>query len=302
MRPIRLPLLPAAALSLALLAATPARADRIIFEDDTGRVVNATLLIDGTPYSADWYLPAGTPVGLAQIQHGFTRRCANLRDTTLEMMRRGLMGLCLNASMANGNPALANALAQALVAGLSAPDGRPVPERVVVGGHSAGGMFASRLGATLQGLAPERLAGAVLFDPVASDGSYGPNLAAISDSGQRPVLAVSANGSACNAFNNGEPALAQVSALAQAAGRDGFVGLRLTDNSTHVDAEGGNTTRLAWVTCLQGPPRAPNVAALRALAPQWAADAALGQRTPEVYPGGAVVDDLLARGAARPIP
>lgn len=302
MRAHRPPFLPTAVLGLALLAGAPAHADRIVFQDDTGRVVNATLLIDGTPYSADWYLPPGVPVGLAQIQHGFTRRCANLRDTTLEMMRRGLMGLCLNASMANGNPALATALAQALLTGLTAPDGRPVPERIVVGGHSAGGMFASRLGATLQGLAPERLAGAVLFDPVASDGSYGPNLAAISDSGHRPVLAVTANGSACNALNNGEPALAEVSAQAQAAGRDGFVGLRLTDNSTHVDAEGANTTRLAWVTCLQGPPRAPNVAALRALAPQWAADAALGLRSAEVYPGGSVVDDLLARGAARPIP
>ncbi len=281
-------------------AAAAIAVDRIVFEDDTGRIVTSTLQVGARTYPVEWHLPSVDAVGLAQSQHGFSRQCRNLRDTHKAMMRKGMMVLCLDADMSGGNPKLANALANTLVAGVTAPGGQEVPGPIVVGGHSAGGMFASYLGAKLRELAPLRLAGAVLFDPVsADDAAYQANLSAISAQGRRPVLAVTANGSGCNAANNGEPALRQVSSDAIAAGRDGFVGVRLIDRSTHVDAEGNNTNSFGWLFCGQGEPRAFNTDHLRALTSQWAADAAQRSRTPAVYPGGEVLEGIIDAGDAR---
>ena len=262
-------------------------------------VVSATLNIGGTNYAVDWFLPGGPAAALVTVQHGFSRQCTNVRGTGLRLADRGLMGLCVNASMAGGNPALAEALAVTLLSGITAPGGRVLPDRIVVGGHSAGGHFASRLGWKLDTLAPNRLAGAVLFDPVAADASFGSNLSAVSASGTRAVLAVTANPGGCNANNNAYPALRQVRQDAQAAGRDGFVGLQLTDRSTHVDVEGRDTNTLGVVACGQGRPRSANTDALRTLAGQWALDAANGTHEPAYYPGGSYVEGLIGADDAR---
>ena len=262
-----------------------------------GRIVEDTLVIDGRAYGARWYLPDAEPAALALIEHGFTRRCANLHGTTEALMAAGLMALCLDASMAGGNPALADALAGALLAGLVAPDGRPVPPRVVVGGHSAGAAFAVRLGWALTQAAPERVAGALLFDPVAADG-FEPQLRALAAAGERPLRVVSANAAPCNAQHNAYPALRAVRADALAAGGDAFVGLQLVQRSTHVDAEGGDTDALAIAACGQGRPQASNVRTLRELAAAWALDLAIGLRQPAYYPGGRRVETLRALGVA----
>lgn len=263
-----------------------------------GEVVSARLNIGGSDYDVDWFLPNGEAAALVTVQHGFGRRCSNVRGTGQSIMARGLMALCVNASMAGGNPALAEALAATLVSGISAPGGRALPEKFIVGGHSAGGLFAARLGWKLAAMAPERLFGAVLFDPVAASG-FTDNLMVVSAVGQRPVLAITANPGGCNARNNAYPALRQVQRDAVAAGRDGFVGLQLTDHSTHVDVEGGDTDLLAIVACGQGRPQAANVDILRTLAAQWASDIAAGVRDADDYPGGRVVDGLIEAGTAR---
>lgn len=265
---------------------------------EAGSIVKAPLTLGNKTYTAFWHLPAGEPLGFIQVQHGFSRNCNHQRDTIARFMNQGLMAMCLNADMSGGNPALADKLAAALVAGLTAPDGRPVPEKIVVAGHSAGGHFASRLGWTLASLAPQRLVGAVLFDPVAADSSFTTHLRGVSAAGQRPVLAVSANAGACNAQNNAYPALRLVQADALAAGGDGFVGLQLTDRSTHVDSEGNNTDLLGWTACFQGKPRPVNTGTLRDLTSTWARDQVTGLRTPAAYPGGSGVETLIAAGDA----
>lgn len=263
-----------------------------------GSIVKAKLKVGARSYNAVWYLPAGPASGFISVQHGFSRECANQRDTTRRFMELGLMALCLNADMSGGNPALAEALARTLLAGVVAPDGRPVPERLIVAGHSAGGAFASRLGWALAAGAPSRLKGAVLFDPVAAD-DFTSNLQAISTGGSRPVLAVSANASACNASNNAYPALRQVQADALAAGASGFVGAQLTQRSTHVDSEGNNTNLLGYIACGQGKPVAANTERLRELTSRWAADMAAGTFTAAYYPGGDYLEPLLAGQLAR---
>lgn len=260
-----------------------------------------TLEIGGTEYTVEWHRPTAAPSALAVIEHGFTRRCSRLRGTLEAVAGAGLLVLCIDAPMAGGNPALADALAARLAGpGLIGPDGQPVPERIIVGGHSAGGAFAVRLGWQLALQAPDRLAGALLFDAVAVSG-FEAQVRALAGQGQRPVLAISANGGPCNARNNTYPGLRAVAADDRSAGGDGFVGVELARRSTHVDAEGGDSDTLGWLACGQGRPRATNVGWLRALAATWAGDMARGTRDPAWYPGGEVLEGLVGRGSAIPI-
>jgi hypothetical protein len=134
---------------------------------------------------------------------------------------------------------------------------------------------------------------------VAAGGSFTTNLMAISATGSRPVLVISANPSGCNANNNAYPALRQLRQDAIGAGRDGFVGLQLTDRSTHVDVEGRDTNALGFVACGQGRPQPSNTEALRTLAKQWALDQASGLRNESFYPGGSYVKGLIDAGDAR---
>lgn len=263
----------------------------------SGRQVVAILSVGGTDHDVVWGLPAGPAIGLAVVQHGFTRQCRHLAGVFEALVAQGIVTLCVDASMAGGHPALADALADLLVAGLAHPDGAAVPERVVVGGHSAGAVFAARLGANLARRAPQRLAGALLFDPVAA-GSFTADLRALAAQGTRPVRTVSASAGACNARHSAYPALRAVQSDAAAAGHESFVGLELTDRSTHADAEGEHSDLLAWVACRQGLPQPANVQILRTLAAGWAADLLRGTRTSAIHPGGAGVEALRAQGRA----
>lgn len=261
---------------LAGCAAPPALRD----EAAIAPPVFTQLELGGVALDAEWHLPRAEPAAWLLLQHGFARRCANLRGTAARLAAEaGVATLCVNAEMAGGAPALAAALARWLASpDARAPDGRAAPARLIVGGHSAGGLFAARVGAELARSQPQRLAGALLLDPVGG-AALADALAAVSAQGRRPVLAVLAPASPCNAQQLGAAALRGVRAAALSAGRDGFVGVELA-GGTHVDAEGGDTEALAVRACREGWPKPGNVAALRALAVHWAAAMAAvpGQR------------------------
>lgn len=279
--------------ALLLGSGAVSQADTVVFQDSTGKVVNTTLNVGGSNYSVDWYLPSGTASALLVAEHGFSRGCGNLRDTSKRIMANGLMVFCMNANMTGGAPALAETLGDTLVNGnVVTPDGRGIPTKIIVGGHSAGGHFATRLGWKLQQIAPNRLLGAILFDPVAA-GGFTNNLVAISNGGARPVYAITSNSSLCNQFNNAYGALRQIRNAALANGHDGFVGLQLTSWSTHVDSEGNNTDIIGYGACLQSPPKSYNTGYLRDLSSQWAFDLANGVKMPTAYPGGSYVNSLL---------
>jgi len=255
------------------------------------------LEIGGQALDAEWHLPAGEAAGLVLVQHGFARSCANLRTTAQRIAAQGAMTLCVNTERARGDPALADALAAAMLHGLAAPDGRAVPPRVVVAGHSAGAVFAARVGRALAWADTSRLAGAILFDPVAVRG-FDDNLVAIADGARRPVYAVMAARAGCNAHHNALPALQRIARASRAAGGDGFVGIELTQGSTHVDAEGEDTEPLAVLACGQGPPSPANTEVLRTLAARWALDLLRGTREADAYPGRPYLDGLLASARA----
>ena len=187
----------------------------------------------------------------------------------------------------NARPVLARRLAQALAEGEIAPPGRAMPERVVVSGHSAGAHFAVVLGAELARRAPQRLAGAVLLDPVAGRG-FEEALQALSQTGLRPVLSVAAREHPCNARHNAHPALRRLREATVAAGRDGLAGVVQGEGSTHMDAEGENTDLLAWAACGRQ--------WLRGLGPRRAARRALSRGHRVAAPEG------VAGNAARPPP
>ncbi|HEX5360335.1 MAG TPA: hypothetical protein VFW49_04495 [Fluviicoccus sp.] len=286
-------------LGLMMVLSPLANADTVVYNAADGKVINAQLAIGGTSYSVDWYLPAATPTALMAYQHGFSRGCGNHRNSALNIMRKNIMVLCVNASMSGGNPTLAGQFAELIASrNLSAPEGRQVPVGVIVGGHSAGGHFATELGRRLVELGYPTLKGAILFDPVAASG-FTNNLMAISMSGSRPVLAVTANSNICNSFNNAYGALRQIQQFAVSAGKSGYVGVQLTSSSTHVDSEGDNTDLIGYGACLSLPPKAANTQALRNLSAAWAKDLATGSHDNAVYPGGLYVIDLISAGKAK---
>jgi alpha-beta hydrolase superfamily lysophospholipase len=237
-------MLRALAALLLVLAATASRAGSASYAVSLG----------GDAIEATWHWPEGrAPTGLVLLQHGFMRRCANLRTLAAAMADAGHWVLCLNADMAGGNPLLAAALARAVNGGeLRAPDGGPLPRRVVLAGHSAGAAFAVAVAAALEGLEPGRVQRLLLLDPV---GLRAPVLAPV----PTPLLAVLAPPLPCNAMQQALPAL-QGSPHARIVQLEG---------GTHVDAEGDDSDGLARAACAPGAPRPENVARLRELALRW---------------------------------
>ncbi|WP_244931470.1 hypothetical protein [Nocardioides sp. W7] len=246
--------------------------------------VNTQIVIDGESHSADWYLPQGSASALMVLNHGFSRGCGNLRGTSKAIAEQGVMVLCVNGDMTAGNPELAADLGDLLTQrALTPPSGKTLPQRYIVGGHSAGGHFASELGARIDANGYSNFAGAILFDPVAS-GGFTANLEAISDSATRPVLAVTARPSVTNLFNNSAEAL---------VGLDSdYVGIQLvwakytlgipSGGSCHIDVEGEDTDiiGIAGATCTAN---ATQTARLRDFAATWAKDLATGSHTSAYY-------------------
>lgn len=229
----------------------------------------------GESLDTEWHLPpdGAAPRAWVLVQHGFARRCANLRHTAAHLAAHaGVATLCVNADMAHAAPALAQALAQWWVGPHAvAPDGRAAPAQAVVGGHSAGGAFAAQVGAALHRLAPQRLAGALLFDPVGGQ-ALAEALSAVGDAGRRPVRAVWAPPAPCNAQQRALPALQRVQSEARGEAQGegpGDFGMVELASGTHVDAEGEDTEAVAVRACRQGRPRPENTAALRAWAAHW---------------------------------
>lgn len=273
----------AALLALTACASPPARP----LNDSTGAVVPDRIELLGQTFNAHWYIPQRLANALVVLQPGFSRSCAHLRTTSLQLMAGGpaaaLMVLCLDAPMAGGNLALADALAEALAAAavdaphasppLQPPGGFVLPPLIIAAGHSAGGAFAVRMAARLLQRVPSPLAGVLLFDPVAVPG-YAADLQQVFEAGRRPVLALLAPPHACNAQGSGAAALRLLAQSAKAAGQAAILGVQLPQGATHADVEGDDSDWLARAAC--GAPTPHRVAQIRELAVAWALSMALG--------------------------
>ena len=248
-------------------------------------VVSATVRIGTSNYSGDWYLPTATPKGLVYLQHGFQRNKGHLRALGNSLMAQGLMVLSINASMTGGAPNLAPKVAAALAnRSLTPPNGYPLPAAFVLAGHSAGGLHATLVGAELAARDTAGFRGVILFDAVDANNRMATAMQRVADSG-RPVYAILANAGSCNSSNNAEP-------LLRALAGPSFVGFKLTSRSAHTDAEGSSSDFFGRLFC--GTPQAHNSAYLQQFAAGWANDLLSNTITPAYYPGGAVLEELVA--------
>lgn len=253
-------------------------------------VVHTTLNVAGTSGTqalpVEWHAPTTAPTVMVALQHGFTRQCAHLRSLAQALATHGMMTLCVQRTSLTTGDDWVVPLARWMVDPRSQdPWGRALPSHVVTAGHSAGALLALRLGVAwieaqaANGAPPDsrqprstrQLAGAVLLDPVASR-QWRSDLWAVSAQGTRPVRAIMASTSPCNARLSAWPGL-------QALRRDlldrglpvesAQVGIQLTVRSTHMDAEGPSSDALARWACGGHDPTAENFQALTQVMLQW---------------------------------
>jgi pimeloyl-ACP methyl ester carboxylesterase len=241
------------------------------------------LVLGAETHGARWFFPNAEARALVLLQPELGRPCERLRGLVQAWQAQGLAVLCLELPVPpEGNGVqreaqhyrVADALGVALAGGLTGPGGRVLPERLVVAGHGLGGAFAARLAARLDSTAPQRLGGVLLLDPLAAPG-FSDHLRVVSRRGQRPVLALMAERSDCNARHSAWPALQQLHREATADGQAAYLGLVFGEGSTHLDAEGHGHDVPGHLAC--GRPQDGPVARLRTLAVQAALAMAAGE-------------------------
>ena len=79
--------------ALLLGAGAASRADTVVFQDSTGKVVNTTLNVGGSSYSVDWYLPSGTASALMRFD-----RIGLIQTGAMLVYCAALVGLALSPS------------------------------------------------------------------------------------------------------------------------------------------------------------------------------------------------------------
>ena len=254
----------------------------------TGTAARAGTKVDddvtlGGSRAATWYLPDAQPETWVYLQHGYSRNKGHVDDLATELMDRGLMVLAVNCDVSGGNGSLARDVADDIIdAPPIPPDGFALPPALVVSGHSAGGLFATHMGARMSERAYAGLKGLVLLDPVDADSVMQDNMQATLDAG-KSVYAILANPGSCNSSGNARAPLESLTAP--------FVGIQLTDNSKHTDAEGSSSGfPLTWMC---GSPQSHNIDYLQDFATHWALDLGSGTATPAYYPGGAKIQELV---------
>lgn len=252
---------------------------------DAAEKVNQSVDLGGNR-QATWYLPDEPKDGWVLLQHGFQRNKNNLDHLATTLMNNGIMVLTINSNSTGGNRSLAREIADDLVDNpLTPPNGYSLPSKLILSGHSAGGLMMSYTGGRLVERNFSALAGLILLDPVDKDNGMLPNNQAAIDFGVK-TLSILANSSSCNSSNN---ALSPLRSLT-----DDYVGIKLTNNSKHTDAEGDSSGGI--ITWICGSPQDSNVAYLQDFTVNWALDMISGQLNPAYYPGGSKVQELIANG------
>jgi hypothetical protein len=271
----------------------------ILPTNSTVTVRSSTLRLDcanGYEVPADWYIPdtAKPPTRLIYLQHGFlaqgpwySHTAAALAEQTNSIVVAPSITsnfLSCDACWLGAPPmqhAVANlfednntALAEsALAAGYSGP----IPDRVVLVGHSlGGGLVAGTAGYMVDNGTASRLAGVIMLDGVGLDGTMTESLAKVPDG--IPIYQLAAPEYFWNQFGVGSKALL---AARPEAGR--FLGVTLV-NGSHVDSmRGGNPLIQFSQELVAGYSRPENAAAAQMLMVGWANDMFAGKKRDGIY-------------------
>ncbi|MFF0634335.1 hypothetical protein ACFYTS_17710 [Nocardia sp. NPDC004151] len=198
----------------------------------------------------------------------------------------------------SGDPEGALARSLRAAAALAGRTDTPMPTRLVLSGHSAGGdavfHIASQLVSSEVPNTP-RLTGLVQLDPVRGiDASVTDDALATLAATDLPIEVVATPASLCNNFGSGV-----ADTRRYLTGR--YLGIELTSGS-HADALGtGDATVAAAAGLLCGRITAGNVALTREFATAWICDDLTGGVSPEFRPGSADYDALSAAGVLRTV-
>ncbi|MCV7298182.1 alpha/beta hydrolase [Mycobacterium barrassiae] len=276
----------------------------------------------GESVPADWYVPQNSqPDRLIYLQHGFlaagpwySHTAATMAEQTnsivvapsitsnfLDYGQCWLGGAPMHQAMAgvfaDGNTALADSAAAAGYTG-------PIPDRVVLMGHSLGGGAVSGIaGYMTDNGSADRLAGVVLLDGVGLNGLMASDLRKVDDS--IPIYQLAAPKYMWNMFGSGTAALLQARPDAD------FHGVTLAGGS-HVDTmRGGNFLIQFSQQLVAGFSQPQNVAAAQILMVGWVNDMFAGNRATGIYldsgetrtittPGGAATLVDLPNSLRRP--
>jgi acetyl esterase/lipase len=243
---------------------------------------------------ADWYIPdtAKPPTRLIYLQHGFLAQgpwyshtaAALAEQTNSIVVAPSITSNFLAAdacwlgappmqqSVANlfedDNTALADS---ALAAGYSGP----IPDRVVLVGHSlGGGLVAGTARYMVYNETVDRLAGVVMLDGVGMDGSMATSLGKVPDG--IPIYQLAAPKYFWNQFGVGTDALLE-------ARPNEFIGVTLVGGS-HVDSmRGGNPLIQFSQQLVSGFSKPQNVAAAQILMVGWVNDLFAGTQDDGIY-------------------
>jgi acetyl esterase/lipase len=280
--------------------------------NSTVTVRSSTLRIDcgdGYEVPADWYIPAGAednpPQRLIYLQHGFlasgpwySHTAAALAEQTgsivvapsitsnfLSCEACWLGAAPMHQAIANLFEADNTALAEsALAAGWTGP----IPDRVVLVGHSlGGGLVAGTSGYMVDNDTADRLAGVVMLDGVPLTDTATESLEKVPD--EIPIYQLAAPRYFWNQFGVGSAALLE-------ARPDRFVGVTLVGGS-HVDAmRGGNPLIQFSQQLVSGFSTPQNVEAARILMVGWINDMFTATQDEGIYadPGVQITIDTPA--------
>jgi hypothetical protein len=277
-------------------------------------VHSSTLRLDcagGYEVPADWYIPEtaegqAPPTRLIYLQHGFlasgpwySHTAAALAEQTNSIvvapsitsnflscdacwLGAPPMHEAIANLFADGNTALADS---ALAAGYTGP----IPDRVVLIGHSlGGGAVAGTAGYMVKNGSDDRLAGVVLLDGVGLDDTMAASLDKVPD--RIPIYQLAAPRYFWNQFGVG------TDALHEARPDHRFIGVTLVGGS-HVDSmRGGNPLIQFSQQLVSGFSKPQNVAAAQILMVGWINDMFAGKKSQGIYvdPAGQVTIDTPA--------
>jgi pimeloyl-ACP methyl ester carboxylesterase len=267
--------------------------------NSTVTVRSSTLRLDcadGYEVPADWYIPdsAEPPTRLIYLQHGFLAQgpwysytaAALAEQTNSIVVAPSITSNFLSCDACwLGAPPMQQAVANlftddntaiadsALAAGYSGP----IPDRVVLVGHSlGGGLVAGTAGYMVDNNTVDRLAGVVMLDGVGLDGSMATSLAKVPD--DIPIYQLAAPKYFWNQFGVGTDAL-----LAARPEPGRFLGVTLV-NGSHVDSmRGGNPLIQFSQELVAGYSRPENAAAAQILMAGWVNDMFAGNQKHGVY-------------------
>lgn len=277
-------------------------------------VHSSTLRLDcagGYEVPADWYIPEtaegqAPPTRLIYLQHGFlasgpwySHTAAALAEQTNSIVVAPSITsnfLSCDACWLGAPPmhkAIANLFADSNTAlaesALAAGYTGPIPDRVVLVGHSlGGGAVAGTAGYMVKNGSDGRLAGVVLLDGVGLDDTMAASLDKVPDG--IPIYQLAAPKYFWNQFGVGTDALHE-------AGPDRrFIGVTLVGGS-HVDSmRGGNPLIQFSQQLVSGFSKPQNVAAAQILMVGWINDMFAGKKSQGIYvePAGQVTIDTPA--------